>query len=192
MRPRFERGVFHGVCGEHHKLRGVPSRTRTSKTGTPLHALQNSSETSCSCSVETYQRFSPPPLAWLKATMKASRHRLPPERAAAATHHGSPKEGGHLECARLCNTHPFLYMHHGRARENEKYKMCVVSIPAEPIPTSWYVQGGNSFLLCWITSSGVGVDRLSPVRTALSDIHLILEFETRTGRTYAWSGRWTF
>ena len=53
--------------------------TRTSNNWTLLHAPQSSSDTSCSSSVDTYQRFSRPSKAWFNASMKASRHLLSPE-----------------------------------------------------------------------------------------------------------------
>lgn len=60
-------------------LRGFRSVTRTCKVGTLLRALQNSSDASSSSIVDVYHRFFPPSHAWLKATTKASTHRLFPE-----------------------------------------------------------------------------------------------------------------
>jgi len=62
-----------------HKVEGVRSSTRTCKVGTLRQALHTSRDASCSSSVDAYHRFSPPSHAWLKATMKASRHRFVPE-----------------------------------------------------------------------------------------------------------------
>lgn len=68
------------VCtlGGDHTLRGVWFSTCKCTTGIRLHALQNSSDASCSSRVEAYQRFSRPSEAWFRAMMKASRHRLSP------------------------------------------------------------------------------------------------------------------
>lgn len=58
------------------KLRGVPFMTRRCKAAPLLQqSRQNSSDASCSSNVDVYQAFSPPSRAWLKATIKASRHR---------------------------------------------------------------------------------------------------------------------
>ena len=67
-----------------HKVRGVPSSTRTCKVGTLRQALHISRDASCSSSVDAYQRLFPS-LAWLKAMTKASRHRLLPERHLSST-----------------------------------------------------------------------------------------------------------
>jgi len=63
-----------------HKLRGVPPSTRTSKDGTLRHILQNSSDTRCSSRVDMCSLT--PSHAWLKTTMKTSRHRSLPIRMA--------------------------------------------------------------------------------------------------------------
>lgn len=72
--------LFGLVCDSRwdHRLRGVWFKTFTRKVGTPLHALQISSDASCSSKVDAYQRVFPPSHAWFKATTKASRHRCLP------------------------------------------------------------------------------------------------------------------
>jgi len=71
----FELLIFdRALWGRDHKLRGAWSSTLTCKVGTLLQAKPKSSDTSCSSSVDVYHRFFPPPHAWFKATMSASRH----------------------------------------------------------------------------------------------------------------------
>lgn len=65
---------------EDHKLAGVSLLTCTCIVGTLRHALQNASDACCSSSVEVYQRLSPSSHVCFKATTKASRHRLFPDK----------------------------------------------------------------------------------------------------------------
>lgn len=65
--------------GRDHKLQGVPFSTCTCKVGTLRQTSQNSSDASCSSSVEVYQHLLPLSHAWLKAMLKASTHRLSTE-----------------------------------------------------------------------------------------------------------------
>ena len=93
--PTFELCVFSRVCDSlgRHKLPGVEAPIFTAKLGMLLQAPHIPSDASCSCRIDVYQRLSPPPHAWLRATaIASSRRRASPGQMEENLFSGSPKQ----------------------------------------------------------------------------------------------------